>query len=187
MSPSAKSSGPAISAILWPRFSAYWNCWPIFFASGKTSAPMPRGAQAACHALIFAEAVGRELHDEHRGRRRVPLQQFQFFERGEQPIQAERAPTPGSDCFGIEPGEIIVTAAGADAAEIGQIGQERFVDRAGVVIEPAADRQVDPMRPSPAIPASPCTSSSCREQRMPSAACGLRHWSIAEGGELWAL
>lgn len=32
--PFSNSSGPAISASLKPRFSAYWNCGPSFFASG---------------------------------------------------------------------------------------------------------------------------------------------------------
>ena len=35
--PFANSSDPAMRASLKPRFSAYWNCWPSFFASGKTS------------------------------------------------------------------------------------------------------------------------------------------------------
>src|SRR5207247_2378347 len=49
-SPFANSSGPAISARRKPRFSAYWNWAPIFFASGKTSTPMPaaRSVRALC-------------------------------------------------------------------------------------------------------------------------------------------
>ena len=68
---------------------------------------------------------------------------LQFLHRGDEAIQAERRPDAGQHLLRVLAGEVVVTPAAADAADAGQVGEERFVDRAGVVVEPAGDAQVD--------------------------------------------
>src|SRR5437016_1944033 len=58
-------------------------------------------------------------------------------------IKPERGVGAREGLLGVKAREVVVTAAGADAAKLGQLGQERLVNAAGIVIEAAADRQVD--------------------------------------------
>ncbi len=52
-------------------------------------------------------------------------------------------PTPGERAVGVVPGEIVVPSAGADRADLRMVGHHGLVHRAGVVVEPARDREID--------------------------------------------
>jgi hypothetical protein len=59
-------------------------------------------------------------------------------------VEAKRRPDAGKRLLRVAAGEVVVPAAGTDAADLRLVQQERLVHRPGVVIEPAADRQVHP-------------------------------------------
>ena len=52
-------------------------------------------------------------------------------------------PTPGRGLVRIIPREVVVPAAGADAADLGVVEQDGLVHRAGVVVKAARDREVE--------------------------------------------
>ena len=59
-----------------------------------------------------------------------------------QPIEAERCADAGQFLFCVQLGQVIVTAAAADAADCGQIVEQSFHDGAGVIVEAAGDCNV---------------------------------------------
>ena len=61
---------------------------------------------------------------------------------------------PGSSWFGVQLGQVVVAPAGADAADARQGVQKRLEDRAGVIVQPAGDRHVEPHAGSAGTPAA---------------------------------
>lgn len=61
----------------------------------------------------------------------------------EQARQANGDADAGQGLVRIVPREVIIAAAGADAADLGMVEQDGLVHRAGVVIEAARDREVE--------------------------------------------
>ena len=99
------------------------------------------------------------------------------------------APTPGSTLLRVEAGQVVVAAAGTDAADVRQVAQERLVDRAGVIIQAAGDRQVEPQPLRPGrrrcVPRRAVRAAveclrppwRCRRSRVP-VDRGSRRWSL---------
>ena len=175
-----------MSAMRKPRRSAYFNCWPNFFASGKSSTPMPAARKAAAKPQIVVQAGGVEQRNEHRARRRNLLDHVQFFHGRQQAVQAERGPNARQLLVGIQRGQIVVAAAGTDAANARQPVEKRLEDRAGVVVQPAGDGdiQADAARPGRRPRSRPrsaraawprrCGRSRCRPPAAPVARALLR-------------
>ena len=79
---------------------------------------------------------------------------------------------PGSCCDGVELGQVVVAAAGADAANGRQAIEKSFVDRAGVIVQPAGDRRRDFKRARPQRRRRwPCSTSVASSRRP----AGLSH------------
>ena len=78
-------------------------------------------------------------------------------------------PTPGSLRLRVVLGEVVVAAARADRAELRVVVEERLVDRAGVVVEAAHDRQIDAQRAIGARRARACRRTRARSSARPSA------------------
>ena len=66
-----------------------------------------------------------------------------FLERHDEPVDPDGASDAGELRVRVEAGEVVVAAAGADAADAGHGIQPRLHHDAGVVVEPARDRGVD--------------------------------------------
>ena len=84
-----------------------------------------------------------EEHEKHLGRRLHCRELAEFVEAGEQAVDAERRPDSGQRLLRVQPGEIVVAAARADAPERGQVVEEAFEHDACVVVEAAGDRRID--------------------------------------------
>ena len=57
-------------------------------------------------------------------------------------VSADRDADAGQLRLGVLAGEVLVAPAGADRADLRVLVEDGLVDRAGVVVEPAGDRQV---------------------------------------------
>ena len=95
-------------------------------------------AQAAGHLLVVAETVGCELDEEDGGRRGGWRQPLQFLERRQQAVEAEGGAHARKLLAREQLGQVVVAPPGADAADAGQVGQEGFVNGAGVIIQAAS-------------------------------------------------
>ena len=93
--------------------------------------------------------------------RRSAVDRCRARELREQPRRADRDADARQLALRVVLGEVVVAAARADRAEPRVIGQERLVDRAGVVVEAAHDREVD----SSAVAGTPSASVSRRPRR----------------------
>ncbi len=100
-------------------------------------------AQLGGQPQILVQSGGIEIGNENLRRRRHFRQHAQLFHAGQQAIQTQRGADAWQLLIGVERREVIVTAAGADAAQIGQGVEKGFVNRAGVIIEPAGDDGID--------------------------------------------
>eukprot|EP00456_Euglypha_rotunda_P067890 TRINITY_DN58_c11_g1_i5.p1 TRINITY_DN58_c11_g1~~TRINITY_DN58_c11_g1_i5.p1 ORF type:complete len:914 (+),score=171.34 TRINITY_DN58_c11_g1_i5:4186-6927(+) len=103
----------------------------------------PFGSQGAADSQVVAQARGVELRDEDRRGGGLRAEQLEFFHGGQEAIEAEAGTDTGEAFLGEQSGEIVVASAGADAADAGKIAEECFVDRAGVVVEAAGDRDIE--------------------------------------------
>ena len=58
-----------------------------------------------------------EVHEKHLGRRLFQIEPAEFLEARQQSVDAERRPHARQRLLRVESGEIVVAAAGANAAE----------------------------------------------------------------------
>jgi len=84
-----------------------------------------------------------ELWDEDFCGSRCGRDHFQRLHRREQAVQAQAGSNAGQFLFREQASQVVVTTAGAHAADRWQVSQKRFVDRSRVVVETSRDRQVE--------------------------------------------
>jgi hypothetical protein len=100
------------------------------------------GPQRGRNREVVVQAGRIKIGDQHGSGRADLIDHFQFFEGRQQSVQAQRRPDARQFLLGEQAGQIIVAPARADAADARQVAQERFKDRAGVVVQTAGDRDV---------------------------------------------
>ncbi len=100
-------------------------------------------AQAPGELEVLGQArafhVGDERGDGALGRGHEP----RLAQLPEEARRADRDAHAGQLRLGVVAGEVVVAAARADRADAGVVVEQRFVDRAGVVVEAARDREVE--------------------------------------------
>ena len=101
------------------------------------------GPQLRRDAEVIGEMGLVEVHEKHLGRCFFQIEPAEFLEARQQSVDAERRPDARQRLLCVESGEIVVAAAGADAAKRRQVVEKTLQHDPRVVVEPAGDRWID--------------------------------------------
>lgn len=102
----------------------------------------PGPPQLGAQAQIGITPIGVEVGHEDRCTAGALVQTAQFLQSRQQAVDAQRGPYPRQALFGVQLGQVVITATRADAADTRQLAQDRLEDRAGVIVEAAGDGHI---------------------------------------------